>query len=138
MFDKFMCYCKNSGGELSASISDAEDKVSSLPSVIEEAEATLTQTKEDLKKAQMDRSAAKSAMAEATAIREKEAATFAQESGDLKTNIAAVGKAVAALEKGQAGAFLQTQTASVLKNLVENDEKLVDIDREDLTAFLSG
>jgi len=138
LFDKFMCYCKNSGGELSASISSNEDKVSELPSEIEEAEATLTQTKEDLKKAQMDRSAAKAAMAEATAIREKEAATFAQESGDLKTNIAAVGKAVAALEKGQAGAFLQTQTASVLKNLVENDEKLVDIDREDLTAFLSG
>jgi uncharacterized phage infection (PIP) family protein YhgE len=86
----------------------------------------------------MDRSAAKAAMAEATAIREKEAATFAQESGDLKTNIAAVGKAIAALEQGQAGAFLQTQTASVLKNLAENDDKLVDIDREDLTAFLTS
>jgi len=77
-------------------------------------------------------------MAEATAIREKEAAAFAKESGDLKTNIAAVGKAVAALEKGQAGAFLQTDSAAVLSRLVENDEKLVDVDREDLTAFLAG
>merc|ERR1719498_798582 len=77
-------------------------------------------------------------MAEATAIREKEAAAFAKESGDLKTNIAAVGKAVAALEKGQAGAFLQTDSAAVLTRLVENDEKMVDVDREDLTAFLSG
>ena len=55
----------------------------------------MTHTKEDLKKAQVDRSAAKAAMAEATAIREK-----------LKTNIAAIGKAVAAMEKGAGGAFL--------------------------------
>jgi len=138
LFDKFMCYCKNSGGELQKSIGEAEDKVSSLPSDIEEAESTLTQHKEDLKKAQVDRSSAKTAMAEATAIREKEAAAFAKESGDLKTNIAAVGKAVAALEGGQAGAFLQTQAASILKNLVENNNKLMDVDREDLTSFLSG
>ena len=63
---------------------------------------------------------------------------FAKESGDLKTNIAAVNKAVAALEKGQAGAFLQTESAAVLTRLVENDEKMVDVDREDFTAFLSG
>merc|ERR1719237_1583270 len=71
LFEKFMCYCKNSGGDLQASISDSEGKVSSLPSAVEEAEAALTQLKEDLKKAQADRSAAKAAMAEATAIREK-------------------------------------------------------------------
>merc|ERR1719232_1989611 len=69
LYDKFMCYCKNSGGELQKSINDAEDKVSSLPAEVEEAEAALTQTKADLKKAQMDRSGAKAAMAEATAIR---------------------------------------------------------------------
>jgi len=138
LFDKFMCYCKNSGGELSKSIGDSEDKVSQLPSEIDEAVATLTQTKEDLKKAQVDRSAAKAAMAEATAIREKEAALFAKESGDLKTNIAAIGKAVAAMEKGTGGAFLQTQAAAVLKQLVESDDKLVEVDRDDLTAFLSG
>jgi len=138
LYEKFMCYCRNSGGELEKSIGDSENKVSSLPSAVEEAEANLVQTKEDLKKAQTDRSAAKAAMDEATAMREKESAAFAKESGDLKTNIAAIGKAVAAMEKGAGGAFLQTQSAAVLKNLVENDEKLVDVDREDLTAFLSG
>merc|ERR1719248_356051 len=89
LFDKFMCYCKNSGGDLAKGIADSEDKVSELPSAIEEAEASLKQLKEDLKKAQTDRAAAKAAIAEATAIREKEAATFASESGDSKTNIAA-------------------------------------------------
>jgi chromosome segregation ATPase len=138
LFDKFMCYCKNAGGDLSKSIAENEQKSGELPSQVEEAEASLVQLKEDLKKAQTDRAAAKSAMAEATAIREKEAASFAKESSELKTNIAAINKAVDALEKGASGSFLQTTAAQTLKNLVMNDEKLVDVDREDLTAFLSG
>jgi chromosome segregation ATPase len=138
MFDKFMCYCKNSGGTLEKSIAENEAKSGELPSEIEEGEANLKQTKEDLKRDQTGRAAAKAAMAEATAIREKEAATFAKESGDLKTNIGAVKKAVGALEAGAEGGFLQTESAQVLKSLVENDSKMLDVDRQDLTAFLSG
>lgn len=138
LFDKFMCYCKSSGGDLASSIADAETKVSELPSAVEEAEGQLGQLKEDLKKAQTDRAAAKTAIAEATAIREKEAGEFSTLSTDLKTNIAAIGKAVAALEKGAGGAFLQTQAAQVLRNLVENDSKMLDVDRDDVTSFLSN
>ena len=101
-----MCYCKNSGGDLAAGIAEAETKLSELPSAIEEAVDQLGQLNEDLKKAQTDRAAAKTAIAEATAIREKEAAEFATLSSELTTNIAAIGKAVAALEKGAGVAFL--------------------------------
>jgi len=138
LFDKFMCYCKSSGGDLATSIADAETKVSELPSAVEEAVGQLGQLKEDLKKAQTDRAAAKAAIAEATAIREKEAAEFATLSSELKTNIAAINKAVAAIEKGTGGAFLQTTAAATLKNLVENDQKMLDVDREDITSFLSN
>jgi chromosome segregation ATPase len=138
LYDKFMCYCKNAGGDLGKAIAENEQKSSELPSQVEEAQASLVQLKEDLKKAQTDRASAKAAMAEATAIREKEAAGFAKESSELKTNIAAITKAVGALEAGASGSFLQTTAAQTLKNLVMNDEKLVDVDREDLTAFLSG
>jgi septal ring factor EnvC (AmiA/AmiB activator) len=138
MFDKFMCYCKNGVGDLEKSIAEAEAKAGELPSQIEEAEGELVQLKEDLKKAQTDRAAAKEAIAEATAIREKEAAAFATESGELKTNIAAIGKAIAALKAGMGGSFLQTTAAATLKNLVLNSDKLQDVDREDLTSFLAG
>jgi len=138
MFDKFMCYCKGGVGDLEKSISEAEAKSGELPSQIEEAVGELKQLKEDLKKAQVDRASAKTAIEEATAIRAKEASAFATESGELKTNIAAIGKAVAALEKGMGGAFLQTSAAATLKNLVENDQKMLDVDREDLTSFLAG
>jgi len=138
LFDKFMCYCKNSGGDLAASIADSETKVSELPSAIEEAEGQLGQLKEDLKAAQTGRAAAKAAIAEATSIREKEAGEFNEVATDLKTNIAAIGKAITALQAGAGGAFLQTQAASVLRNLIENDTKMLDVDREDVTSFLSN
>merc|ERR1719183_3425341 len=93
LFDKFMCYCKNAGGTLGKSIADAEAKVPTVTADIEEAEAKLKQDKEDLKSAQTDRAAAKAAMAEATTIREKEAAEFAKEKAELSANIDAMTKA---------------------------------------------
>merc|ERR1719450_780299 len=130
LFEKYMCYCKNSGGDLKKSIGDADTKIPQLGSDIKEAEASLAQLKEDLKQHQVDRSAAKSAVAEATALREKEAAEYAKESNELKANIAAVAKATAAIEKGMGGAFLQTRTASILQQLVQKSDKMDDSDRQ--------
>merc|ERR1719395_382853 len=95
LFEKYMCYCKTSGGDLSKSISDAETKIPQLGSDIKEGEAKLAQLKEDLKQHQVDRSAAKSAVAEATTLREKEAAAYEKESSEAKATIAAVNGAVA-------------------------------------------
>jgi len=139
LFDKFMCFCKTGGTDLAKSIGDTTTKIPELQATIEETISQKAQLEEDLKKHQVDRAAAKAAMAEATALREKEAADFAGISTDLKTNIAAIGKATAAIEKGMAGAFLQTSEASILKKLVMSDSNnLLDIDRQDLASFLSG
>merc|ERR1719446_243641 len=77
LYEKFMCYCKTGGGDLSASIGAAEDKIPSVSSDIEATEAKLSGAKATLKQAQGDRTAAKEAMAAATALREKEAKTYA-------------------------------------------------------------
>jgi len=138
LFDKFMCYCKTGVAALEKSIADAGDAVPELGANIDAATGQLAQLKEDLKKAQTDRAAAKSAMAEATAIREKDAAAYATESGDLKTNLAALNKAIAAIEKGAGGAFLQTKAASTLRNLIEENDSLSDLDRHDVTSFLTS
>merc|ERR550532_2728819 len=118
LYSDFMCYCKNGGDGLEASIAAAETKVPAVQKAIEEAEAKGVQTKIDLKAAQVDRSAAKEAMAAATAIREKEAAAFATEKADYTANIDAITKAVTALEKGAAGGFLQTRAAEILRQVV--------------------
>merc|ERR1719331_2723282 len=138
LFDKFMCYCKNGDEALAKSISAAEAKVPAVTSDIEEAEATVKQLKEDLKSHQTDRAAAKAAMAEATAIRGKEASTFAALKSEMDANIAAVAKATAAIEKGMSGSFLQTNDAQVLKKLVLAESSMAEYDREELTSFLSG
>jgi hypothetical protein len=90
----------------------------------------------DVEAAKKGREEAKTAMAEGKALREKEAAAFAKESGDFSTNIAAMGKAIAALEKGAGGSFLQTSTASVLRKLSVTMD-MSSIDRDALSSFLS-
>merc|ERR1719405_332931 len=138
LFEKFMCYCKNGDEALAKSIADAEEKVGQLPKDIEAAESEVKQLKADLKQHQTDRAAAKTAMAEATNIREKEAAAFASLKAEADANIAAATKATAAVSKGMAGSFLQTAAAQVLRNLVMGKSDIDDDQREELTAFLSN
>ena len=136
LYDKFMCYCKSNGGDLDGAISAAEVKVPQLGSDIKASEEKKTQTEEDLKQAQVDRTSAKAAIASATAIREKEAAAYAAEKAEYSTNIAALAKAVKALEKGMSGSFLQTATAQTLKKIALGSESMLDADRQELLAFL--
>merc|ERR1719433_1952367 len=137
LYKKFMCYCKTNGGNLQASIGAAETKIPAVQADIEEAESQLDSTKDALKQAQTDRAAAKSALAEATAIREKEAAAFSTLEAEYNANIAAIRKAVVAIEKGMAGGFLQTGAAKVLRQLIANKQDMMDEDRQQLQAFLT-
>ena len=71
-------------------------------------------------------------MAEATTLREKEAAAYEKENSEDTANLAAVDKASVAIEKGMGGAFLQTSTANVLRHLAEKRQE------QELVAFLSA
>jgi len=138
MYDKFMCYCKGGGEQLSGQVEGADTRIPQLGSDIEEAVNKAATLKEELKQAQTDRSAAKTAMAAATAVRDKEHEAYVKESTELKTNVAAVGKAVNAIESGMAGAFLQTESAQLIRKLAINSDSMMDADRQDIIAFLSG
>jgi chromosome segregation ATPase len=138
LFDKFGCYCKTGAADLSKSIGDNDAKVPELQSDIEEAEAKLATTKQELEQHQTERDAAKSAMAKATAIREKENKAYLAESGQLKATIDAVSKAIPAIEKGMAGGFLQSNAVASIRRAVLADSDLTDFDRDTLSAFLQG
>merc|ERR1719265_999877 len=71
-------------------------------------------------------------MADATALRQKEAAAYAKESSEDAANIAAVEKATTAIEKGMGGAFLQTPAASRVLKIAEKRQE------QELVSFLSG
>merc|ERR1719478_1080371 len=118
LFEKFMCYCENADKTLGKSIEEAQTKIPQLESEIKEAIALKAQLEEEIKKHREDREAAKEALAKATAIREKEAAEYAKETGEMKSNLDAMARAIAAISKGMAGGFLQTSTVGVLRKLV--------------------
>jgi len=136
LFDKFMCYCTNGRGQLEDSVEAAETKIPKVESDIKELGAEVVQLSADIEKAKVDRADAKAAIAEATGLREKEAAAYAKESGDYKANLAAMDKAIAAIEQGAGGAFLQTTGATVIRKLSVQAE-MSDVDRDVLSSFLS-
>jgi len=137
LFEKFMCYCTNGLGTLETSIADAEDKIANFENTSGALIAKHKQTEADLAQHKTDRADAKEAVAKATAIRKKEASAFSKESADAETNIAAISKAVAAIEKGSAG-FLQTGEANLVRNLAMDKADLSDSSRQELLSFLSG
>merc|ERR1719301_130823 len=94
------------------------------------------QLESELKDAQVGRVEAKDAIAEAEALRAKEAKAFAKTKADADSNIGALSKAIPAIEKGMSGAFLQTAAASVLRRLSVSAD-MVPADRDVLASFLS-
>jgi len=137
LFDKFMCYCQTGATELQGSIDAANTKIPQVESALKEAAATKTQLEADVKQAQADRAEAKKAIASATALREKEAAIYAKDSSDMKTNLAAMGKAISAIGGGMSGsAFVQTTGASVVRKLAV-DMDISAADRDQVMSFLS-
>jgi len=138
LHQKFMCYCSTSEGSLGASISAAETKIPDLESKIKSASSQKAGLEADVKSHQVDRDAAKKAVAQATAIRKKELATYNNNLGDNKQNVAAILAAVAALEKGMAGSFLQSSSAARVRTWILNKQDMLNADRQDVLAFLAG
>jgi len=137
MFDQYMCYCNNADGTLGKSISDAGTKIPQVASAIKEGAAMKIQLEAELKEAQVNRVEAKDAIAKATAIREREAAAYAKTKAEAEANIGALAKAIPAIEKGMGGAFLQTTSASILRQ-ISVSANMNTADRDVLASFLSA
>jgi len=139
MFEKFMCYCKNSDSSLAASISAAEEKIPQLESSIKESSGMKAQLEADVKQANSDRAEAVSTLAKAKSIREKEASAFASEAAETKTNINALSKAIPAIEQGMSASFLQENTGITQKlRQLSVSMDMETVDRDLLASFLSG
>jgi len=139
LFEKYMCYCQQAGGDLSKSIEKAGSSISEFGTKIKAGADQMTQLKDQLKEAQAERAAAKDAMSQAIAVREKEEQSFLAEKQEGDKDLKAALKAINAIETGVAGAFLQTESAHILQEFAANKrDMLEDDDRTDLLSFLSG
>merc|ERR1719201_2389838 len=119
LFEKFMCYCSNGEGALEASISEGNAQIEQLSAAIPRSEAEKSQLDQDIATHKADREEAEKVIKESTAMRGKEAEEFAATSGDMKSNIQAMGGALDALKKGLSASLLQTGVGSILRNIVK-------------------
>merc|ERR1719188_1954924 len=94
------------------------------------------QLESELKEAQASRVEAKDTIAKATALREKEGKAYSALKSDAEANIGALSKAIPAIEKGMAGAFLQTNAGAVLRQ-ISVSANMIPADRDLLASFLS-
>merc|ERR1719324_945657 len=131
-----MCYCSNAEDTLGKSIADAETRIPQLESENKEDLALKKQLESELKEAKEGRAEAKETIAQAEALREKEAAAYAKVKSDSEANLGALSKAIPAIEKGMGEAFLQTADANVLRRLSVSAE-MIPADRDLLASFLS-
>merc|ERR1719265_616873 len=126
LFDKFMCYCNGGTDELKKEIADAGAAIEELSAKLKSEEAEKSQTAQDLIGHKKDREAATADIEEATMLRGKENAAYEAEKADSETNIAAMAKAIPALEKGMGGAaLLQMPEGPSLKKLVDNYQRWI-------------
>merc|ERR1719311_677813 len=139
LFDKFMCYCSNGESALDASISEGKAQIEQLGASIERGTAEKSQLDQDIVTHKADREEAEKVIKESTAMREKEAAEFAATSGDMKSNLQAMGGALEALKKGLSAALLQTGVGSLLKHIISTSPAVRDEgQRSFLMSFLES
>jgi len=134
IFAKALCTCEGGTAELTKVIDDSSAAMEELSSKIKAGTAEKTQLAQDVAEHKSTATSAKSDLEQATMLREKEAKKFSYDEKDTKSNIAAMAKAIPAIEQGMGGAALMQmpgQTAKMEKfrryvevtKLVSNDER---------------
>eukprot|EP00448_Togula_jolla_P016605 CAMPEP_0170591848 /NCGR_PEP_ID=MMETSP0224-20130122/12620_1 /TAXON_ID=285029 /ORGANISM="Togula jolla, Strain CCCM 725" /LENGTH=711 /DNA_ID=CAMNT_0010915735 /DNA_START=61 /DNA_END=2196 /DNA_ORIENTATION=+ len=100
-YEKYSCWCQNGEKENAAATKNAEEQIDGLTSSINEGVAKEGELKTQIGELAAGIEEDKSALAAATAIREKERASFEATEADMKETIAALEEAVAVLSKVQ-------------------------------------
>jgi len=137
LFAKFQCFCRTTKEKLEKEVANGDGKTSALVASIKELTAKLEQTKDDLAKHEVDKSAALTAISDAKALREKEAKAADQEITESRSNIEALSKAIEAITKGMLGNFLQTPAADMLLRFFTEKANIGNFNRQEVLAFLS-
>jgi len=139
LFAKFQCYCETNAAKLSDSVEEAKAKIEQLTTEIQASTAERTQTVADLAAAKENRASAQKAVEDATAQRSKEAKEFEEYSTDAKTNLAALEKAIPAIENGMGSALLQTNgIVSALEAVMNKASMLSYTDKNTVESFLQA
>jgi hypothetical protein len=139
LYEKFMCFCRGNNDNLTKEASNAKAKIQQLQAEIESSTGEKTRVDQELQEHKQDRTEARATLKQATSLREKEHAEYEAESGDQRTNINALNRAIPALEKGLG--LMQIPNSSrmfaTLKKLSMISNAIDDYQKKNLSSFLS-
>jgi len=138
LFEKFMCYCSTSSGNLDTAIQTGSAQIETLTGKIEGQSAERSQLDQDLAQHKTDRADAENTIKKSQAMRAKEAADFAASSGSMQGDIGAMSAALDALKQGLPASFLQTSVGQTLKNILEHSPAISEDDRSGMLSFLEN
>ena len=133
-----MCYCSSGASALEASIETGKAQIEQLGTTVERTIAEKSELDQSIVTHKADREEAEKVIKESTAMREKEAAEFSATSGDMKSNIQAMGTALEALKKGLSASLLQTGVGSLLRSIVKTSPAVREGERPLLMSFLEA
>jgi hypothetical protein len=98
-YDKYMCWCETTTKEKTAAVDEAQKTIANLEAFVSEAAAKEGQLKTEIGQLGDDISSDKDSLADATKLREKEAAEFTTDEADQKETLDLLGQAITVLKK---------------------------------------
>jgi len=118
VFDQFACWCETNDKLKTKAIADADLKIKNLGALIEELTAKSQQLTIDITNLKEAIAKGEAALAEATALRDKELAEFNQEDKDAIVAVKGLHGAVQVLGKQNAGAALPQEAMLQLQQVL--------------------
>jgi len=119
VFDKFACWCEKTTSKKADDITSAKAELKQLGAKILELKATVATSSAEIVSLTKDIQKNEEAQKEATAIREKEHASFLAEKAELEEAITALEKAIIVLGEATKPAFL-AEAASGVNHVIEH------------------
>lgn len=137
VYDKYMCYCKDTSESLNLQLAEAAKSLPQLRSQAQEVSALQISLESEIGQHKKDRDEAKSAISSAAEIRKKEADAFLKDPQSQQESVDSLTAAIQALQQNRAASFLQTTGAVVLRRLSLSAD-MTTRNRDLLASFLSS
>jgi uncharacterized protein YhaN len=137
LYEKFLCICDTADDELQAVIDKTTQKIAELSSTLEAESSEKKQLEEALKGHYADKASSEQDLEKATTLREKEKSEADASIESTKAAVAALSKAIPALEKGTSS-LMQAEDKSALEKFLEHTTLVDSYDSRTVLAFLNS
>merc|ERR1711937_692792 len=122
IYEKMACWCETNDKEKTKSIADAEARIKSLTTSIEELTASSARLNTEIKNLEQEVAKNQAALDKATAIRQKELAEFNAEEKDVLQSIGALKSAITVLGKHHAELLQVPETTLINVAVLVQDQ----------------